>query len=56
MMTRRERLMATLQGKSVDRPAVSLYELGGFRIDPGDPDPYNPIESSSTAEQLNCSL
>lgn len=41
MMTRRERLMATIHGKPVDRPAVSLYELGGFRIDPSDPDPYN---------------
>lgn len=45
MMTRRERLMATLQGKPVDRPAVSLYELGGFRIDPIDPDPYNVYNS-----------
>ncbi|MEI6788815.1 MAG: uroporphyrinogen decarboxylase family protein [bacterium] len=45
MMTRRERLMATIQGKPVDRPAVSLYELGGFRIDPSDPDPYNVYNS-----------
>ena len=45
MMTRRERLMATIQGKPVDRPAVSLYELGGFRIDPADPDPYNVYNS-----------
>jgi len=41
MMTRRERLMATIQGKPVDRPPVSFYELGGFRIDASDPDPYN---------------
>lgn len=41
MMTRRERLMATLQGRPVDRPAVSFYEIGGFDIDPSDPDPYN---------------
>ena len=41
MMTRRERLMATIHGKPVDRPAVSLYELGGFRINPCDADPYN---------------
>ena len=40
-MTRRERLMATLRGEPVDRPAVSFYEIGGFRIDPTDPDPYN---------------
>ena len=32
MMTRRERLMATLEGKSVDRPAVSFYEIGGWNI------------------------
>ena len=29
-MTRRERLMATLQGRPVDRPAVSFYEIGGW--------------------------
>jgi len=45
MMTRRERLMATLQGKPVDRPAVSLYELGGFHIDASNPDPYNIYNS-----------
>jgi hypothetical protein len=44
-MTRRERLMATLQGKPVDRPAVSFYEIGGFKIDPADPDPYNVYNS-----------
>ncbi len=33
--------MATLRGEPVDRPAVSFYEIGGFRIDPFDPDPYN---------------
>lgn len=36
MMTRRERLMATLQGKAVDRPAVSFYEIGGWRMDLND--------------------
>jgi len=41
MMTSRERLMATLQGGPVDRPAVSFYEIGGFRIDPSDPDDFN---------------
>ena len=40
-MTRRERLMATLRGEPVDRPAVSFYEIGGFTINPSDPDPYN---------------
>lgn len=37
--------MATIRGKPVDRPAVSWYELGGFPIDPGDPDPYNVYNS-----------
>ncbi len=41
MMTSRERLMATLQGKPVDRPAVNFYEIGGTKADPADPDPYN---------------
>jgi hypothetical protein len=44
-MTRRERLMATLRGETVDRPPVSFYEIGGFRMDPGDPDPYNVFNS-----------
>ncbi len=40
-MTRRERLMATLRGGTVDRPAVSFYELNGLNEDPSNPDPYN---------------
>ena len=32
-MTRRERLTATLQGRPVDRPAVSFYEVGGWPMD-----------------------
>jgi hypothetical protein len=44
-MTRRERLMATLRGEPVDRPPVSFYEIGGFLIDPADPDPYNVYNS-----------
>lgn len=39
--TRRERLLATLRGEAVDRPAVSFYEIGGLRMDPHDPDPFN---------------
>ena len=39
--------MATLQGKPVDRPAVSFYEIGGFRIDTADPDPFNVYNSPS---------
>ena len=41
MMTRRERLMATLRGEAVDRPPVSFYENGGWKLDPDDPDPFN---------------
>ncbi len=40
-MTRRERLMATLKGKQVDRPPVSFYELNGLDENSNDPDPYN---------------
>lgn len=40
-MTRRERLMATLQGKPVDRPAVSFYEINGLDERPDDLDPFN---------------
>ncbi|MHB9037952.1 MAG: uroporphyrinogen decarboxylase family protein [Armatimonadota bacterium] len=40
-MTRRERLIATLQGARVDRPAVSFYEIGEFCVNPADPDPFN---------------
>lgn len=41
MMTRRARLMATLRGEPVDRPAVSFYEIGGWKPDPDDPDSFN---------------
>ncbi|MCF7854978.1 MAG: hypothetical protein K9N51_09285 [Candidatus Pacebacteria bacterium] len=40
-MTRRERLMATLRGEPVDRPAVSFYELNGLDEDPENTDPFN---------------
>ncbi len=40
-MNRRERLMATLRGEPVDRPAVSFYELNGLDEDYNDPDPFN---------------
>jgi hypothetical protein len=47
MMTRRERLMATLRGEPVDRPAVNFYELGGFAVDPSDPDQFNVYNDPS---------
>lgn len=40
-MTRKERLMATLKGQPVDRPAVSFYELDGYNQDETNPDPFN---------------
>lgn len=46
-MNHRERLLATLAGKPVERPAVSFYELGGYKIDGHDPDPFNVYNSPS---------
>jgi hypothetical protein len=47
MMTRRQRLMATLRGEPVDRPAVNFYEIGGFAIDPSDPSEFNVYNDPS---------
>ncbi len=44
-MTRKERLMATIAGRTVDCPAVNFYEIGGFVVNPSDPDPYNIYHS-----------
>ncbi len=46
-MTSRERLMATLRGEPVDRPAVNFYEIGGFDVDPSDPDEFNVYHDPS---------
>jgi hypothetical protein len=46
-MNRRERLMATLCGRPVDRPAVSFYEVGGFNVNPEDPDEFNVYNDPS---------
>ena len=40
-MTRKERLMATLRGEKVDRPAVCFYELDGYTQDENNPDTFN---------------
>jgi hypothetical protein len=40
-MNRRERLMATLNGKPVDRPAVCFYEINGLDENPDPADPFN---------------
>lgn len=46
-MTSRQRLNATLRGEPVDRPAVNLYEIGGFKVDPCNPDPFNVYNDPS---------
>jgi len=40
-MTRRERLMATLRGRPVDRPAVNFYEISTLAPNADDPDEFN---------------
>jgi hypothetical protein len=40
-MQRRERLLSTLNGLPIDRPAVSFYEINGLDEDFSKPDPYN---------------
>jgi len=39
--------MATLRGEPVDRPAVNFYEIGGFIVDPDDPDEFNIYNAPS---------
>jgi len=39
--------MATLRGEPVDRPAVNFYEIGGFAVDPSDPDRFNVYNDPS---------
>jgi hypothetical protein len=40
-MNRRERLMRTLNGETVDRPPVCFYEINGYDEHPLDSDPFN---------------
>ena len=40
-MTRRERLLNTLRGQNVDRPAVCFYEINGYDENPKDLDSFN---------------
>ncbi len=44
-MTNRDRLIATLCGTSTDRVPVNFYEIGGFDVDPGNPDAFNIYNS-----------
>ena len=48
-MNRRERLMATLEGRPVDRPPVCFYELNGLDERPEDDDPFNIYSHPSWA-------
>ena len=45
--------MATLRGQPVDRPAVNFYEVGGFKVDAGNPDPYNIYNAPDWQPLLN---
>lgn len=40
-MNRRERLLYTLRGQKVDRPAVCFYEINGYDENPDDKNPFN---------------
>lgn len=46
-MNRRERLIATFKGEPVDRLAVNFYEIGGFHVNPDDPDEFNVYNDPS---------
>ena len=46
-MNRRQRLIATLNGEPVDRPAVCFYEIGGIKMDPSDTDTFNVYNDPS---------
>lgn len=46
-MTRKERLMATLRGEPVDRPAVNFYELDGYTQDENNQDIFNVFHHPS---------
>ncbi len=51
-MNRRERLMATLRGEPVDRPAVSFYELNGLDENQAADNPFNIYSDPSWAPLL----
>jgi len=51
-MTSKERLLASLRGEAVDRPAVSFYEIDGYCQDADDPDEFNVFNDPSWAPLL----
>ncbi len=52
-MNRRERLISTMRGGPVDRPAVSFYELNGLDEDYNNPDPFNIYTDPSWRELID---
>ncbi len=54
-MTSRERLLAALNKEQVDRVPVNFYEIGGFDVDPDNPDPFNIYSSESWKRLLKLS-
>jgi hypothetical protein len=46
-VTSKERLLAALEKSPVDRTPVNLCEVGGFKVDPNDQDPFNIYNSPS---------
>ena len=46
-MTRKERIMATMRGESVDRPAVNFYEINGYTQNENNMDPFNVFNHPS---------
>ena len=48
-MTSKERLLASLRGDAVDRPAVSFYEIDGYCQNAADPDEFNVYNAPSWA-------
>jgi hypothetical protein len=51
-MNSKQRLLATLRGEPVDRPAVCFYEINGLTQDEGDPDHFNIYSHPSWAPLL----
>jgi len=51
-MTNRERLINTLNGLAVDRPAVNFYEIGSTKYNPDDPDEFNVHNAPSWRELI----
>ena len=55
-MKKKERLLATLNGKTVDRPPVSFYEINGVTQDSKNSDPFNVYSHPSWKPLLELAL